>query len=198
MADIGILGGTFDPIHYGHLIIAEESRLKFGLEKVIFVTAGDPPHKQDYTVSDAEHRYAMTVLATETNPFFECSRMEIERPGPSYTVDTILAFQEMVGQGTGIYLITGADAVLEIPTWHQPERLLSLCKLITATRPGCDLAELEKRVPAEYLERIIFLEVPGIYISSTDLRARVQQSRSIRYMVPDAVEQYVARRQLYR
>lgn len=198
MAAIGIVGGTFDPIHYGHLIIAEESRLEFGLEKVFFVPAGVPPHKKDYEVSDAEHRYTMTLLATRSNPFFECVRMEIERPGPSFTVDTIKRFREEIDAGTELYFITGADAILEILTWHEPHRLRSMCKFIAATRPGYNLEEVTERLPPEFVEQTIFLETPGVHISSTDLRNRVRTGRSIKYMLPETVEEYIYAHELYR
>jgi len=198
MAAIGIVGGTFDPIHYGHLIIAEEARVTFGLNKVLFVTAGQPPHKKDYQVSDVEHRYALALLATASNRYFECSRMEIERPGPSFSVDTVKAVTETVEQGTSVYFITGADAILEILTWHEPDVLRSMCKFIAATRPGYDLNELKERLPKEYMDQIVFLETPGVHISSTEIRARVRDSRTIKYMVPESVEQYIHKHGLYR
>ncbi|MDO8586602.1 MAG: nicotinate-nucleotide adenylyltransferase [Armatimonadota bacterium] len=197
MSAIGIVGGAFDPVHYGHLIIAEESRLEFGLDKVYFVPAGIPPHKKDYEVSGAEHRYAMTLLATQSNPFFECPRMEIERPGPSFTVDTIEQFHDEMGEDTDLYFITGADAILEILTWHEPHRLLSMCKLIAATRPGYNLDELHERLPREFVEQTIFLETPGVHISSTELRNRVRNGKSIKYMLPEPVEAYIYSHGLY-
>jgi len=198
LAAIGIMGGTFDPIHYGHLIIAEESRTVFRLDRVLFVTAGQPAHKKDYLVSDAEHRYSMTVLATSGNPFFECSRMEIERMGPSYAVDTVRQVRQDVGADAEMFFITGADAILEILTWHEPHRLRSMCKFIAATRPGYSLDELKSRLPTEFLDQIIFLETPGVHISSSDLRQRVRECRSIRYMVPEAVEDYIQEHTLYK
>jgi len=198
MAGIGIMGGTFDPIHYGHLIIAEESRREFGLEKVIFVPAADPPHKKDYPVSDAEHRYAMTVIATASHPDFVCSRMEIDRPGPSYSIDTIRQVKSENPVGTQVYFITGADAIAEILTWHEHDKLKSMCKFIAATRPGYRLEELKCRLPGEYMDQIVFLEVPGVHISSTELRERVAAGHPIKYMVPEAVEIYIEKHGLYR
>ena len=198
MAAIGIVGGTFDPIHYGHLIIGEESRIEFELEKVLFVTASDPPHKKDYDVSDVEHRYAMTLLATASNPSFEGSGVEVERAGPSYTVDTVAHFRETIGEGAELYFITGVDAILELLTWHEPHRLPSMCKLVAATRPGYDLGNVRNRLPAEFVDQIIFLETPGVHISSTDLRLRVRNGKSIRYMVPESVESYIETHRLYR
>lgn len=192
------MGGTFDPIHYGHLIIAEESRREFCLDKVIFVPAGEPPHKKDYQVSSVEHRYALTVLATASHPDFVCSRTEIERPGPSYSIDTIRQIKESHPSGTKIYFITGADAMAEILTWHEHDKLKSICKFIAATRPGYNLAELKDRLPPDYLDQVIFLEVPGVQISSTELRARVAVGNPIKYMVPEAVEIYIEKHGLYR
>lgn len=198
MAAIGIIGGAFDPIHYGHLIIAEEARVELGLEKVVFVTAGIPPHKKDYEVSDAEHRHAMTCLATASNPCFECSRMELDRPGPSYTVDTIEVFKKTIGEGTDIFFVSGVDAILEILTWHEPHRLKSMCKLVAATRPGYDLNDLRHRLPQEFMDQVIFMETPGVHISSTDLRERARMGKSIKYMVPEQVEAYISTHGLYR
>jgi len=192
------MGGTFDPVHYGHLIIAEESRRVFQLDRVIFVPAGIPPHKKPYEVTAAEHRYAMTIIATASNPNFTCSRMEVDRPGPSYSIDTIREVRAANPAGTRIYFITGADAIAEILTWHKHRELTSLCKFIAATRPGFDLEELKHRLPQEYLDQIVFLEVPGVHISSTELRQRVAQGHSIKYMVPEQVETYIEKHGLYR
>jgi len=194
---IGIMGGTFDPIHYGHLIIADEARQQFGLEKVVFVPAGQPPHKKEYKVSSAEHRYAMTVIATASHPDFICSRIEMDRAGPSYSIDTIREVRNAY-PGYQVYFITGADAIAEILTWHEHARLKSLCKFIAATRPGYDLEELRHRLPADYVDQIVFLEVPGVYISSTELRERIATGRSIKFMVPEAVESYIAKNGLYK
>jgi nicotinate-nucleotide adenylyltransferase len=192
------MGGTFDPIHYGHLIIAEESRRVFNLDKVIFVTAGQPPHKKDYQVSPAEHRYALAQIATATHPDFVCSRMEIERIGPSYSIDTIRQVRKDYSQSANIYFITGTDAIAEILTWHEHEQLTKICKLIAAMRPGYNLDKLKDRLPTEYLDQIIFLDVPGVHISSTELRKRIAEGNSIKYMVPEAVEIYIDKHKLYR
>ena len=197
MRAIGIMGGTFDPVHYGHLIIAEEARGRFGLERVIFIPAGQPAHKKDYEVSPAEHRYAMALLATASNPCFECSRIEIERPGPSYAVDTLEQLREIYGRDAALYFITGVDAILEILTWHEPRRLKSMCRFIAATRPGYDPSALRERLPAEFLHQIEFLEAPGVNISSTEIRKRARNGLSITYMVTEAVEQYIHKHRLY-
>lgn len=197
MRAIGIMGGTFDPVHYGHLIIAEEARIRFDLERVIFVPAGQPAHKKDYEVSAAEHRYAMALLATASNPHFDCSRIEIDRPGPSYAVDTLAALRELYGPDTRLHFITGADAILEILTWHEPERLRSMCKFIAATRPGYDLDMLRTRLPAEFLDQIEYLEAPGVHISSTEIRFRVRRGLPISYLVPEPVEEYLKKHALY-
>jgi nicotinate-nucleotide adenylyltransferase len=195
---IGVMGGTFDPIHIGHLIIAEESRYRFELERVIFVPAGIPPHKPSEPISGREDRYKMTVLAIEDNPAFEASRVEIDRPGPSYTVDTLTEFKRIYGEETRLFFITGADAILQILTWHRPENLRCMCKFIAATRPGYDLREVERRLPQEFLDQIIFLEVPGVHISSTELRMRAGSGMPIKYLVPAAVESYIINNGLYR
>ena len=197
MRAIGIMGGTFDPIHYGHLIIAEEARAIFDLERVIFIPAGQPAHKKDYEVSSAEHRYAMTLLATAINPYFECSRIEMERPGPSYAVDTIEQLLGIYGKESRLYFITGADAILEILTWHEPHRLKSMCKFIAATRPGYDLASLKTRLPKDFLDQIEFLEAPGVNISSTGIRLRVRDNISISYMTPNSVVKYIHKHGFY-
>jgi nicotinate-nucleotide adenylyltransferase len=197
---VGIMGGTFDPIHFGHLVTAEAARWEFALEKVIFVPTGRPPHKKAYSVSELEARYQMTVLATSSNPYFEVSRIEIDRQGYSYTVDTIADFRRHYGPGTELYFITGADAILEIMTWKSVDRLLQECYFIAATRPGFQLQRLEETkplLPVEGRHRIHLIEVPALAISSTDIRWRVQNKKPIKYLLPEAVEGYIRTKGLY-
>ena len=198
MERLGIMGGTFDPIHYGHLLMAEEARQAFALDRVVFVPNGRPAHKKAYAVSSPEDRYAMTLLATASNPHFRCSRMEIERPGPSYTIDTLRAFRAAYPGLDALYFITGADAVLEILTWHEYDRLIEECRFIAVTRPGFALERMRDVVNAEFLDRISFLPIPGLEISSTDLRRRVRDGRSVKYLTPEAVEAYALQNGLYR
>lgn len=197
---IGIMGGTFDPIHYGHLVTAEEARTRFGLEKVIFVPSGNPPHKKGYPLTPAEHRYVMTLMAVVSNSFFEVSQLEIERPGYSYTVDTIAAFRKIYGEEKELFFITGADAILEILTWRKAARLVSICSFIAATRPGFNLKQLDQVLlclPPSVNAQIYLLEVPLLAISSTDIRQRVYEGRSIRYLTPEPVIQYIYKNRLY-
>lgn len=196
-ACLGIIGGTFDPIHLGHLIIAEEARYRFRLDRVIFIPAGAPPHKPNQPVTDKEHRFNMTVLATEDNPAFEASRIEIDRSGPSYAVDTLAELKRIYGEDTRLFFIMGVDAILEILTWHQPEMLINLCRFIAATRPGYDFADVKEKLPVDYLERITFMESPGVDISSTELRNRAASGKPVKYMVPRAVEKYITDNGLY-
>ena len=198
MQRLGIMGGTFDPIHYGHLLMAEEARQAFALDQVVFVPNGHPAHKKAYLVSSPEDRYAMTLLATGSNPFFTCSRMELERPGPSYTIDTLRAFHTLYPDLDALYFITGADAVLEILTWHEYDKLADECRFIAVTRPGFVLDRLEEMLDAEFLHQISFLPIPGLEISSTDLRRRVREGRSVKYLTPAAVEEYIRQKGLYR
>ncbi|MGQ9461901.1 MAG: nicotinate-nucleotide adenylyltransferase [Candidatus Fervidibacter sp.] len=195
---IGIMGGTFDPIHYGHLIAAEEARYKFSLSIVIFVPCGIPPHKKDYEVTAPEHRYAMTLLATASNPYFSVSRVEIDRPGPSYAVDTIKIFRKQFGEDAELFFITGLDAVLEVLTWKNPDELVRLCHFIAVTRPGYDAQKLQERLPTHYLDRISLLAIPGVDISSTMIRERVRKGEPIRYLTPDVVCDYIAKHRLYK
>jgi nicotinate-nucleotide adenylyltransferase len=200
---IGIMGGTFDPIHYGHLIAAEEAKDKFAMDKVLFIPSGDPPHKKNYKVTPAELRYAMTLLATVGNPKFDVSRIEINRKGYSYTIDTLREIRENCPEAD-YYFITGADAILDILSWKDPKELLRLCKFIAATRPGYCLNQLD-RVMAKLgygswrEEKLIsILEIPAVSISSTEIRLRVQNGQSIRYLVPDEVLQFIMKNKLYR
>jgi len=194
---IGIIGGTFDPIHWAHLVVAEESRVRLGLSKVIFVPAGRPAHKKDHPTSDAEHRYAMVLLGTYSNPDFQISRLEIERAGPSYSVDTIREFKRMYGSNTEIYFIAGADEILDIQSWHEAEALPELARFAAVPRPGFDLAELERRLPGRFLASIELLPIREIDISATEVRGRVAAGKSIKYLVPESVESYIYKHGLY-
>jgi nicotinate-nucleotide adenylyltransferase len=201
MADyrrLAIMGGTFDPIHYGHLLVAEEALERFELDTVVFVPNGRPAHKKPYNVSDPEERYAMCIIAIASNPMLSCSRVEIERPGPSYAVDTIRWFREQFASLEKLYFITGADAVMEILSWHKFEELSQHCEFIAATRPGTDLEKLRDVLDKPFLERVHFMQIPGLDISSSSLRARVQEGRTVKYQTPEAVESYIRHRGLYR
>ncbi len=197
MRRLGIMGGTFDPIHYGHLLMAEEAREAFALDQVVFVPNGQPVHKKKYLVSPPEDRYAMTVLATASNPYFSCSRAEIDRPGPSYAVDTVRQFREEHSDLDALYFISGADAILEIMSWHEPEALMQMCLFIAVTRPGFVLGRLHEILEAQFLPRVSFLPIPGLEISSTDLRRRAREGRSLKYLTPEAVERYIQEHRLY-
>lgn len=184
---LGILGGTFDPIHFGHLAIAEEARECYALDAVLFIPAGAPPHKR-YQPARPEQRLLMVQLATANHPKFHVSRLEIDRPGPSYTVDTLQALHAQYPQAE-LYFIIGADAALEFAGWREPGRILELAHVVAATRPGFPLAPLP---------HIALLDVPGLAISSTELRRRASEGRSLRYLVPDAVASYIAKEDIYR
>src|SRR5687767_9660460 len=166
---LGIMGGTFDPVHNGHLIAAEEARAACGLDEVVFVPAGRPWQKAERQVSSGEDRYLMTELATVTNPAFCVSRIELDRDGPTYTVDTLRALS-----GPELWFISGADAVAQILTWKDPEEVLSLATFVAATRPGHRTEGLDPRVRV--------LEIPALAISSTEIRQRVREARPVRYL----------------
>ena len=190
------MGGTFDPIHYGHLVAAEEALVQFNLDRVVFMPTGEPARKVDRSVSPAEHRYLMTVIATASNPDFEVSPLEIDRPGVTYTVDTMTQLRSIHGSGADLFFITGADAVLEILTWKDSARLADLCTLIAATRPGFDMAPFLERADDSGLV-VQTMEVPALAISSTDIRCRVASRRPVRYLLPEAVAAYVSKNRLY-
>lgn len=198
---VGIMGGTFDPIHLGHLVTAEAARSDFGLEKVIFVPSGRPPHKQESAITPKEFRYLMTVLATAANPYFEVSRTEIERSGQSYTIDTVEFMKGKMQPGGELFFITGADAILEIVTWKNVEQLLEIVTFIAATRPGYDLHQLKNRLSRKLnkhlMDKIIPIEVPAMAISSTDIRNRLKEGRSIKYLLPESVENFIQKNDLY-
>jgi nicotinate-nucleotide adenylyltransferase len=192
------MGGTFDPIHFGHLVTAEEALVQFNLDKVVFMPTGHPARKTDRPVTAAEHRYLMTVLATAANPDFEVSRMEVDRPGLTYTVDTLNTLRDIHGSQAELYFITGADAVWDIVTWKDAASFGDLCTFIAATRPGYDLAAAEaEHAEASQNVAIEFVEVPALAISSTDIRERVAERRPIRYLVPEPVAAYIGKHGLY-
>ncbi len=197
--NIGLMGGTFDPIHIGHLVSAEEARQQFNLDYVIFVPVGLPPHKDITDITSPEHRYLMTTLAVMSNPFFKVSRFEIDRQEPSYTLDTVLHFSGGAGSNN-IFFITGADAILEISTWKDYRQLLDQCVFIAVSRPGYSLSRLRETLGADCpksIQKIHLLEIPALAISSTFIRERVALGKTIKYLTPEPVEQYIAKHQLY-
>jgi nicotinate-nucleotide adenylyltransferase len=197
---LGIMGGTFDPVHFGHLVTAEEALVQFNLDKVVFMPTGQPVRKTHRSVSSAEDRYLMTVIATASNPDFEVSRLEIDRPGDTYTVDTMLQLREIHGPRAEIFFISGADAVREILTWKDAARVAELCTFIAATRPGYEVASIPRELAeiAGFTPRLETMEVPALAISSSDIRARVAARRPVRYLLPESVAAYVEKNGLYR
>lgn len=197
---LGVLGGTFDPIHLGHLILGEETRVQLGLDRVLFLPAGDPWRKAGRRITPREHRLAMTQIATADNPYFTVSRLEIDRPGPSYTAETLVLLSQEYGPETELYFILGRDALADLPYWRDPARILALAVLAVAERPGWTAAQ-QPELEA-YLRslgaRIIPLEMPLLAISATRLRERLAAGLSVRYQVPDAVLDYIAQHGLYR
>lgn len=189
------MGGTFDPIHHGHLVAASEVAAKFELDEVVFVPTGVPWQKADRKVSLPEDRYLMTVIATASNPRFSVSRVDIDRPGNTYTVDTLKDLREERGPNTDLFFITGADAVRQILTWHGADELFDLAHFVGVTRPGVPMTKEDlKHLPEN---AVTLLEVPALAISSTACRERVQAHEPIWYLVPDGIVQYIAKRGLY-
>jgi nicotinate-nucleotide adenylyltransferase len=199
---LGLMGGTFDPIHQGHLVTAEAVRIGFNLDKVIFVPSGQPPHKVDKKITPKEKRFLMAELATITNPYFEVSRVEVNRTGYSYSADTVSHFRQLMDKDGELFFITGADAILEILTWKGIDELFAGCTFIAATRPGFQplamTERLNRQLKPEYLQKVITIEVPAMAISSTDIRNWVARRRSIKYLLPETVEQYIYKQGLYR
>lgn len=195
---IAIMGGTFDPIHYGHLATANVVRQEFNIQKVIFIPTGTPPHKEKNNISSAEHRYLMTVLATLDNSDFDVSKIEINREGVTYTIDTIEFIRSVVPEDTKIYFITGADAISKVSTWKNSEKLFELCEFIAVTRPNYIISSEVKQSLQKFENKIHFLEVPALAISSSDIRNRVKTERTISYLLPKGVEEYIYKFNLYR
>ncbi|MDR3541746.1 MAG: nicotinate-nucleotide adenylyltransferase [Desulfosporosinus sp.] len=196
---LGIMGGTFDPIHYGHLVAAEMARGEFNLSKVLFIPSGTPPHKVNRDVSAANLRYEMVELAIQDNPAFDLSALEIERIGLSYTVETLRVLRRAWPEYE-LYFITGTDALLEIFSWRDAEEILTMIQFIGAARPGFDASDFLLKVQQEHPEtqgRIHYLEVPALAISSTDIRARVRNGQPIRYLLPELVRLFLQKHGLY-
>ncbi len=194
---LGLLGGTFDPVHLSHLILAEWARDELRLDKVIWIPGGRPPHKAGMPITVAEHRLAMVRLATADHRDFEVSTYELEQPGPNYTLHTVQHFRDRHPDDELTFLI-GADSLHDLPTWHRPEEILQLCRMAAISRPGYDFTGLEAALPAAWLERIDRLTAPTPALSSTEIRERVRRGRSLRYLVPDPVVEYIRERSLYR
>ncbi len=200
MKRYGVLGGTFDPIHTGHLVAAEWVKDSLELDEVLFVPAGIPPHKNEASVSQARHRYLMTLLATLDNQAFSVHRVDLDRPGRSFTVDTLAALKGELGPDAELHFIMGADSLADLPTWHEPERLLKENRIIVATRPGWEIEEIKESLGTlyhAYSDRVLPVEIPAIQISSSEVRARVAAGRSIRYLVPSLVARYIYKHGLY-
>ncbi len=192
---LGVMGGTFDPIHHGHLVAASEVRARFDLDEVVFVPTGQPWQKKDRKVSSAEDRYLMTTIATASNPRFSVSRVDIDRPGDTYTVDTLRDLRRERGHLTELYFITGADALSKILTWRGIEELFDLAHFVGVSRPGVPLGQSDiSHLPAD---KVTLLEVPALAISSTACRDRVWSDLPIWYLVPDGIVQYIQKRGLY-
>ncbi len=200
---LAVMGGTFDPIHIGHLAAAEEARQTLGLERVLFMPAGVPPHKPDRAITTSAHRVAMVELAIQGNPAFELSRLEVDRTGPSYTVDTVellVARARKAGREPDVTVILSVESFRGLPNWSEPERLLRQCRLAIVPRDGFPLpgrSWVEEHFPG-FEERVSFLDAPRLKLSATEIRERVAAGRSIRYLVPEAVIRYIEDHALYR
>jgi nicotinate-nucleotide adenylyltransferase len=189
------MGGTFDPIHHGHLVAASEVRARFDLDEVIFVPTGEPWQKSERRIAPAEDRYLMTVIATASNPHFTVSRVDIDRTGPTYTIDTLRELRASL-PGDALHFITGADALAQILTWRDTHELFELAHFVGVTRPGHPMSpDIVHGLPED---RITLMEIPALAISSTDCRERVQAGEPVWYLVPDGVVQYIGKHGLYR
>jgi nicotinate-nucleotide adenylyltransferase len=191
---LGVMGGTFDPIHHGHLVAASEVQAWFGLDEVIFVPTGQPYHKASRSVSPAEHRYLMTVVATASNPRFTVSRVDLDRDGPTYTIDTLTDLAK-VHPDADLFFITGADALTDILGWRSSEELFALAHFVGCTRPGYSMER--STLEAMPRERVTLVEIPALAISSTECRERTKRGEPVWYLVPDGVVQYISKHRLY-
>lgn len=196
---IGVLGGTFDPVHLGHIMMADEAMKSLELSEVILIPAGQPMSRMKEKLTPAEHRLQMLRLAVDEKPHLRVSAMEIERPGPSYTVDTITELREKYGSKDELLFIMGWDSLAQLPNWREPGRIISKCSLVAVPRPGFtrpDLKALEKNIPG-ISKRVVFLEKPRADISATDIRKKVARGESIDHLVPAPVAKYIKRHKLY-
>jgi nicotinate-nucleotide adenylyltransferase len=200
---VGVFGGTFDPVHYGHLVVAEEVYAALHLAEMVFVPARQPPHKTHEVITAAEHRLAMLELAITSNPHFTISRVDLNRAGPSYTVDTLRLLREQWGEEIALYFVIGGDSLEDLLSWHDPPGILEqLTHLVAVRRPGYNESEgyydwLEARLPG-IKQRMLVVEAPQFEISATDLRLRVAEGRPIKYQTPECVESYIIQHGLYR
>jgi len=206
MKAVALFGGTFNPIHYGHLAIAEEVRTKFNLDKVIFVPTCVPPHKEPDVLAGPQQRSIMAYLATVSNPCFEVSMFEVEKGGKSYTIDTVKHFRQLFGEKVQLYFIVGADMLMEISSWRNIEELLKICRFIAVPRPGYDiqkifnhyfLASENYSMANDLLENVLIEDIAMLDISATNIRRRVKEWKSIKYLLPEPVEQFIHNQQLY-
>ena len=195
---LGLFGGTFNPIHMGHLVIAEAVREEYELDHVLFIPAATPPHKVG-TIVDVAHRCEMVRLAIESNPYFSVSEIEMARIGPSYTIHTVQALKEIYGEETDMFFIAGTDTIQDLPNWKYIKELLGLCEFVGATRPdGTQIIDNVIEYFGPLGSRIHSLNTPELEISSTDLRRRLEMGRTVKYMVPDAVLEYIWKEKVYR
>jgi nicotinate-nucleotide adenylyltransferase len=200
MARIGLLGGTFDPVHFGHLILAETARDTLRLDKVYFVPAADPPHKRGNVIARADDRISMLQMAIDDNEAFAISLIDVERKGPDYTAEMLeIARKKLLQPEDDLWFLMGLDSVIDFPNWHEPERIRQLARLAAATRPGFDIdwRPLEKALPGISHE-VTLLPMPGVDIASNNIRRRILHGSSIRYLVPECVRQYILQTGLYR
>ena len=197
--DIGVLGGTFDPVHRGHLKIAEIAMQRLGLTRILFMPAGEPWLKAEKEVTSSQHRKKMLELAIESYPHFAISTIELDRPGATYTVETMEALRADVGSATGIFFLMGWDSLIQLPQWRRPAELVQMCRIVAFTRSGMgppDLETLEEKVPG-IISNTIILDIPPVDISSSDIRDRIGKGLSIENMVPASVEEYIRNNRLY-
>ncbi|MFC2047698.1 nicotinate-nucleotide adenylyltransferase [Chloroflexota bacterium] len=197
--NIGVLGGTFDPIHRGHLIVAEETKVRLNLAEILFVPAGQPWLKANNSISAVEHRVQMVRLAIADKPYFKLSPMEIERAGPSYTIDTIAELLGQLGDEDALFFILGCDNLAQLPQWKEPSRLIELCRLVAVPRVGYlppDLTSLEASIPG-LSQSVILLNTPEVDINASVIRNRVNQGLSIRHLVPETIDRYIKQHKMY-
>jgi len=197
--NVGILGGTFDPVHNGHLIVAEVARKQLNLNEVLFIPAGRPWLKVERTITPAKHRLEMLRLSLDNKPHFRISEMEIKRPGPTYTIDTIKTLKKRFKAEDELFFILGQDSLMQLPQWHDAPSLIKLCYLVAAARPGVkkpDMKALEAEIPG-IKQRVVLMKEPMVDISASDVRERVARGLSVRHLVPEPVNRYIKENRLY-